>query len=376
MKRPRVLFLTTAYPTPDLPVAGVFVREHALAAAEHADVAVLHLDRREGATARLRVEPLPDEPLPAWRVSYPYRPLPLSVLAHYVAAGLGYRQTRFAPDLIHAHFFLAGVPAVLLGRLARVPVVVTEQWSIFLPSDPMPLTAPLRLSAGVAFGGAQLVLPPSEALRNGIEAAGLHPPMRVVPNVVDTGLFHPAPSAARPPRRLLAVGLLYDAKGYEFLLEAVSLLERDVELRIAGDGPLRAALQQQVDELGIGDRVTFLGLVDKPDVAELMRWADAFVLASRYDNNPSVLIEALASGLPVVATDVGGIPELVDPQSGLLARAQDAPDLARRIGELLDGYDRYDRAGIAARAERRFGRAAVGAALADVYRTVLEGARR
>src|SRR5205823_1406500 len=99
-------------------------------------------------------------------------------------------------------------------------------------------------------------------------------------------------------------------KGWEHLLEAVALLERerdDFRLEIVGDGPRRGEYEAIRRRLGLEDRVLFSGWKTKDEVASLMRAADVFVLASRYDSNPCALIEALASGLPVVATAVGGI---------------------------------------------------------------------
>ena len=110
-----VLFLTPSYPTEEDPVAGVFVREHALAAAAHANVTVLHLARGRATGVR----EVPGEPLPTWRVGYPSRPAAIGLLAS-AAAGLHRLPT---PDLVHAHFFLAGAPAALLSRK---PLVVSE----------------------------------------------------------------------------------------------------------------------------------------------------------------------------------------------------------------------------------------------------------
>lgn len=360
----RVLFVTTAYPSPESPVAGVFVREHARAAALHADVAVLHLDRSHTHRGLPRVRRVEDDELPTWRVTYPWRPTALSMPLHAVAAALGWRAVRrsgFRPDVVHAHFFLAGAPAVALAR--GVPVVITEQWSIFLPEDPMQLTPALRRIARYAYGRAARVLPASEALQRGIEAEGISGRFTVVPNVVDTTLFHPG--GARNGR-VLAVGLLYEAKGYEYLLEAVSLVD-GVELDVVGDGPLRAELEALAARLGIAGRVTFHGLLPKPEVARLMAQSELFVLTSRYDNNPCVVIEALASGLPVVATAVGGVPELVDAASGRLARARDPQSIAAELAAALDGIAGYDRTAIAAAASRRFGREAVGEQLAKIY---------
>jgi glycosyltransferase involved in cell wall biosynthesis len=371
----RVLFITTSYPTEAAPVAGVFVKEHARAAAEHAEVAVLHLDRSHDHRGLPRLSRVEREDFPTWRVAYPWSPMPASAVAHFAAAARGWRAVRrsgFDPDVIHAHFFLAGVPAVLLGRFTHTPVVVTEQWSVFLPDDPMELTRPLRASARFAYERADLVLPASDALRRGIESYGIHARFEVLPNVVDTSLFGEANGDTRNGR-LLAVGLLYEAKGYEYLLEAIELLRRegrDIELDIVGDGPERTAYTRLANELGLNGHVVFHGIVPKPEVARRMREASLFVLTSRYDNNPCVLIEAMASGLPVVATAVGGIPEVVDESSGILARPRDPRSIADGIAAALDRPGGWDHRQIANSAAMRFGRDEIGRRLAEIYERV------
>jgi glycosyltransferase involved in cell wall biosynthesis len=366
----RVLFVTTAYPTPESPVSGIFVREHALAASAHADVAVLHLERTpgvRGVTAPVKI----DGEIPVWRVRYRARPALLSAVLHLVAGIRGWRAVRrsgFDPDLVHAHIFLAGVPAALVAKASRKPLVVTEQWSIFLPEDPQPLTPLLRMSARIAYGAAKLVLPVSKALERGIEAAGLRGTFRVIPNVVDTSLFAPAEGPRNA--RLLAVGLLYEAKGYEYLFQAIALLAargRDVRLDVVGDGPLRAEYERLVADLGIAGRVVFHGLLPKTDVARRMAEAELLVLTSRYDNNPCVVTEAMASGLPVVATAVGGIPEMIDADNGRLARPRDPESIADEIASALDGIDAFDRVGIARTAAKRYGRERIAEDLAAAY---------
>jgi glycosyltransferase involved in cell wall biosynthesis len=356
----KVLVVTPSYPTASEPVAGVFVREHALAAAEHAEVSVLHLARGEPWGVR-RVE---GEPLPTWRSGFASRPAAFGLLA---AAARGLRS---APprDVVHAHFFLAAAPLLLLR--AR-PLVVTEHWSVFLPDDPASLSPPLRLAARFAFEHADAVLCVSEALRRALRADGIRRPIEVVPNPVDTETF--APSDGARDGRLLTVGLLNPAKGYEYLFHALALLVergRNVSLDVVGDGPERERYVRLAQEAGIEGRVRFHGALSKPEVARLMATSSLFVLASRYDNNPVAVIEALASGLPVVATAVGGVPELVDPEVGRLAQPRDPESLAAEIGIALDELDRYDRSHIASRAAERFGRTAVGASLASVYRSV------
>jgi glycosyltransferase involved in cell wall biosynthesis len=219
---------------------------------------------------------------------------------------------------------------------------------------------------------AQLVLPPSEAMRAALAAFAPGARLRIVPNVVDDGLFHPGSRGDAAERRLLTAGLLGEngAKGVDYLLEAIALLAQErngFRLDVVGDGVLRAEYEAQARRLGVDGLVEFHGFRPKPELAERMRASDLFVLASRFENNPCVVLEAMASGLPVVATRVGGLPELVDERSGLLAEPRDPESIARRIGEALDGLDAFDRDGIALRARERFGREAVGALLIRAY---------
>jgi glycosyltransferase involved in cell wall biosynthesis len=355
----RVLVLTTSYPTPEAPVAGIFVREHVEAARPHCDPTVVHLERSD-AVRRVEVERF-DE---GWRVRYPHRP---ATLWHLRAARRGLALVGDA-DLVHAHFFLAGLPAVLFQRR---PVVVSEHWSIFLPEDPARLSPAARLGAKLAFERAAVVLPVSAALGRAIAALAPRARLEVVPNAVDTGLFHPAPERPRGERlRLLTVGLIYEAKAHDVMLRGVAELRRrgvDADLDIVGDGPLRAAAEGLARELGLDDRVTFHGVLSKPEIAERMRAADLFVLSSRYENNPCAVIESLASGLPVVATSVGGVPELVDDTAGALVRPEDPAALADGVLRASQALDGYDRPVIARRAAERFGAPHVGGALAAAY---------
>ena len=171
----KVLFLTSSYPVPEHPWLGIFVREHARAVAPHAEVAVALLDRSDDVRG-IHVEDDADTEFTAVRVRYPARPAPLSYLSNVVAAALAYARLRrrgFEPDVIHAHFFLAGAPAVALGKLLGKPVVVTEQWSVFLPDDPMTLSPAMQRVARFTYEHADVVMPVSEALRFGSLNQGL-----------------------------------------------------------------------------------------------------------------------------------------------------------------------------------------------------------
>lgn len=377
----KVLFLTSSYPVPEHPWLGIFVREHARAVAPHADVAVALLDRSEEARA-IRIEDADDE-FRAVRARYPTRPAPVSYLANVLAAALAYRRLRrtgFDPDLIHAHFFLAGAPAVLLGRMLRKPVVVTEQWSVFLSDDPMTLSPAMQRVARYTYEHADTVMPVSEALRDGIKAIGTQADFRVVPNVVDTALFHPNGTDGKLAGvgRLIGVGGLYDAKGWEDLIEALALVasHREVRLDLVGDGVLRSKLEAQVARLGMNEIVTFHGWRPKEEVAERLRASDLFVITSHYDSNPCAVIEALASGVPVVATAVGGIPEMVTDGMGVLAEPGRPASIAAAIDAAIDADRGWDHQAIASAARDRYGAERIGSDFAAIYAEAIERRRR
>jgi glycogen synthase len=158
----------------------------------------------------------------------------------------------------------------------------------------------------------------------------------VVPNGVDLQLFHPAqPSAETANGRIkcLAVARLVERKGLDTLIRAIAQLEPGrFELAIVGDGPDRTALRELAVSLGVAQKVQFLGSLHRAEVAQRYREADLFTLPSTAESFGNVFAEALASGLPVVATRVGGIPDLVEHgTNGLLVPPGDPVALAQAI---------------------------------------------
>lgn len=382
-ERLRVLFVTSWYPTRDNPVAGVFVREHAKAVQLYDDVVLVHL---AGARRDLRTwwhleeeldKNLTDD-IPTYRLWYRRSPVPKTSLLVAAGAMLGavraLQSKGFCPDIVHANVYNSAVVALLAAKHWHVPLVLTEHWTGF-PRRLLKL--PDVLMARVAFRAASVAIPVSRDLEMAIRQYGIGGRFRVIPNVVDVGLFRPGDGlvADRPVRHLLFVGLLDPShkKGIPVLLQALSELRskrRDWHLDIVGDGPARQDYEQMAVRLGIGDKVTFHGLQPKVEVARFMREADLFVLPSLWENLPCVLVEAMASGLPIVSTTAGGIPEIVDEESAILVPPGDAVALARALDQMLSSLNSYDRQAIARKA-RRFSPEVVGAAIDAVYREVL-----
>lgn len=204
-----------------------------------------------------------------------------------------------------------------------------------------------------AYRCAQAVVANSPAARAQLEREGVPPArIRVIANGVTAAAFAPARDA-RPLRTLVTVANLRAEKAHEVLLQAVSLLapaRPGLRLLVAGGGPRRAELEDLAGTLGIADRVDFLGHVE--DVPSLLASADAFVLTSRSEAFPNAAIEAMAAGLPVVASATGGLLDLIDHgRTGLLVAVGDASGFADAIEELAADPSRAAGIGAAARHE-------------------------
>jgi len=287
-----------------------------------------------------------------------------------------------APDLIHAHWaYPEGRAALEFGSKRRIPVIITAHgsdvrvWPHLKPRWREPTATALR--------GADAVIAVSQDLRERVLEFGAAPgKVHVITNGVDCSRF--TPSTTSPERsdtgawRVLFVGRFVREKGIGVLLDAVAKLIRRgqrIHLTLIGGNPhARDArpFQARAESLGIGDHVRFLDEVRWETLPEHLRAADVFVLPSYSEGMPLVLLEAMACGLPLVATRCGGPEELIDDQVGLLVDAGDVDGLSDALARMLADYGRYDRGQIRRRAVERYDHARIGARVAAVYRSVLE----
>lgn len=380
----KVLFITNWYPTRDFSYGGVFVREHAKAVtATGNEVVVLHAARASRECRGLwemekELDPELSEGIPAYHVHH--RAMRLRGMSYplYLWSVLkAFRRLRaegFEPDVIHAHVYDAGVPAVMIGKRNGIPVVITEQFTGF-PRRTLNRAAVRK--ARYAYRNADRALPVSKHLQRAIEAYGIEAKFEIVPNVADTTMFFTAKRTLKKndEKRMIFVGNLEPSqhKGYPTLLEALTLLGKrrsDWRLDVIGEGPERLEYQRRTEAAGLSGLVVFHGTKPKREISEMMRGSDLFVLPSRFDNLPCVVVEALASGLPVVSTTVGGIPEMVRDGAGILVPPDDPSALADALDSVLSNLNSYDRDAIAADARSRYSLEAVGAQLQGIYDSV------
>ena len=238
-------------------------------------------------------------------------------------------------DLIDAHYFYPdGVAAAFLGMKLGKPFVITARGSDInlIPQYRIPRKMILR-AAEQASG----IIAVSSALKDALCSLGLDPEkITVLRNGVDADFFRPM---ARESRKtgpiLLSVGNLVDSKGHDLALKALQLLE-SMRLSIIGEGPERKSLEDLASQLGVMERVTFFGNLSQEELVRHYSAADALILASSREGWPNVLLEAMACGTPVVATDVGGTREAVcSPEAGLLVDERTPEAIARAVLNLF-----------------------------------------
>jgi L-malate glycosyltransferase len=370
---PNIAVIPAWYPTQGRPLDGIFVRDHTRAAARDSYVAVLvNEEYAPPPRALFSVEDSVEDGLRTFRIRHSRVPQ-LGTAGYLLGILTALRRLRREGrpvDLLHAHVHRAAWTAMIVGAVTRLPFVVSEHSSEFASSG---IARGALRRARISFPRAKLVCPVSEYLRAQIEAHGIHASLRVVPNPVDTDLFALRPPGARTgPTRMIAVASLQPAKGIPQLLESLrGIAHRDFLLDVVGDGPARAEYEQLARQAGLAERIVFHGFQPKPVVASLMQSADFFVLPSLGETFSVVVVEAMACGLPVLATRVGGVPELVDDRAGMLVEPGSAEALRAGIDHMLDHHGDYRRELIRESAASGYSLGAVGDAWTAVYRAVL-----
>jgi L-malate glycosyltransferase len=375
----RVLITPEWYPWPDRPHYAPFCREQARAVALMHDVAVLTWRADPELERRMTLEVAEDEGLQTFRVRFAPSRVPKLGFAHKIAGCLAalvrLRRRGWVPDVIHAHEYPAGITAASLAAVTRAPTVLSEHFSGLALGT---LSDRERRRAKHAFDRAGVVCPVSEDLATYVRALSPDAHVRPIPNVVDTDVFRPANQGHRGQPRLIAVGSLVEIKAHNVLIEAIARLRdrgRTVSLAIVGEGPLRSELECLARRLGIGDLIAFHGALPKPEVAAALRRADVFVLPSHWETLSCALLEALSCGLPVVATRVGGVPEVVDEEAGRLVAAGSPEALADGLDDVIRNVGNYDRERLRASVVPRFGYEAVGRRWTDVYASLARDGR-
>jgi len=380
-----ILFITSWFPSKKHPSLGNFVLRHAQAAAKSNKVVVLYATALDDID-RSSLEETTSDGVEVWTYFYPTINRG-GKLKSLVKAGLymrAWRQlisqyiySRGKPDLVHLNvMFPAGRIVRDLKTRYKIPYVVSEHWTGYLPEDgrfkKLPLMA-RRMIRNTA-REANRILPVSEDLEAALISEGIGRRYQRLANVIDTNKFSLPLERKDEHLKLLHISNLHgEQKNIRGLFSALSKLkeQRSFELTVVGEEGAEKA-KELAEEFGLAEQCVFLQKLTQDEVIAEMQKHQVLLLFSRFENMPCVLIEAAATGMKIVSTDVGGISEFFnrEEKNAILVQSEDEEALVESLLQ-LDKFEWKTEMELHTWAEENFSLEKIGEQLDSIYEEVL-----
>lgn len=385
---PHILFLVSWYPHRNAPALGNFIREHARAAAVNNTVSVVYAVSEEGieeGTNELTENH--EGNLHEYIVYFGKTRSMLPVVAqlkkqnaYRTAIERGIAQAEKAngiPSLLHVHvIWPAAIAAMPYLKHRKIPLLITEHWSGYLPEDGNYSGKVMKHFTKQLTDSARHITVVSDRMKKAMLSHGLKNDYSILPNTVDAELFFPTHARREGKQlRLLHVSMLVDReKNISGMLRVMKKLEArpELSLEIVGDGPEKEKHEANASELGLLNKnVFFSGYKNTHGVADTMRNSDLLLMFSHFEGMPVTIIEAQCCGLPVIASAVGAIPEMVPAEAGILVSPGDEAALEKAILGYADRQQSFSAAAIREKAVNRYSKAAVAKELDRLYASIL-----
>ncbi len=287
--------------------------------------------------------------------------------------GLGMLARKgFMPDLVHCNIMNpSGLIAKLFKKKNCIPFVITEHWTGYLPSDGRYSNSKiLKLSLPKIAKRAEIILPVSNDLSQALQQHNLGNKFKVIKNVVNTEKFFIQDSVKD---RFLVVADLEDSqkniKGIIEAFQAFHTINPNIKLSIAGGGVDEMSLKQLVLDIGLENTIQFHGRINAEELNNLLSKSYASVLFSNYENLPCVIVESFAAGVPFIATKVGGIPEIINEERGILIDSKNKEQLVGAFQKAIS--TNWDQSKIREYAIANFSYAKIAEEFNQVYKEIL-----
>ncbi len=321
MIKKKILFISSWYPNRLESTNGNFVQRHAEAVAKIHEVEILHAigDSEQKLTYTFDENII--NKIRTLVVYYKNTNNPiLNFYRRMRAYKMGFKKMN-RPDLVHANVLQYSMLfAVYLKKKYKLPFVVSEHWSGLLKINRNKISRFQLMMARYIANRADMMMPVSKMLENELRDSQIGKHFSVVGNVVDTEIFKPIINTKGEKFIFLHVSNLVPLKNADLILATAIRLRQEFqnfELHIGGDGDI-AKLKKMVEENRASDYIKVFGEQSLSQVAGRMQMSNCFVLFSEYENLPCVLLESISCGVPVISTNVGGVPEIVNENVGIL----------------------------------------------------------
>ena len=271
-------------------------------------------------------------------------------------------------DIIYAHYLFISYYAVMCFANFHAPIIAMEHWSAL---NQKPIDLEVERKARYTYPRLTKILAVSEPLKKRIEETFEVTPM-VVHNMVGNE-FRYTDSIPYSPFTFISVGSLLPIKNHKLLISALASIpipRNEWQLIIIGNGKEKNNLQAQINENGLQNNIHLLGAKSKQEIAELLNRSHVFALPSISENFSVAVLEALACGLPVVASICGGIKECIDEKNGLLFKVNNLEELSQCLKCMFDHYGEYNRKAIADNCIARFSSEVIAKQLTKIFEEV------
>ena len=368
--RKHIIFIARWYPHRYDPMFGLFVQRHAEAASLYNDISVVYVhpdDKND----------IVDETINNVRTIRVYykksKSKIISLFRFFKANRLAIKRLP-KPDIIHVHILTRlGIIALWHKIVHGTPYIITEHWSRYLSGNDFNGFLRKKLTKTVV-KHASTVTTVTEILAEAMQEHGLrNKKYLIVPNVVDVNMFMPIEHHNEVPK-IVHISCFEDkSKNISGLLESLRILKNQnvsFQAVLIGDGMDYEAMKQKANALQLNDIVTFTGMLQGHTLTDTLASCDFMVLSSNYETQGVVLLEAFACGLPVVSTNVGGIPEIVNESNGILVTPHDPEQLAGALLRMLSTYHDYNPNSLRECIIKKFSNEAVGKLLDDIYKSL------
>jgi glycosyltransferase involved in cell wall biosynthesis len=368
----KILFLTPWYPDEKRPNHGIFVRAQAVAISSQHEVVVISskVNYDKFGLGAYELTESSFENVKEYRLVI-NRSLPIYNQINYFFISVRVAVTiarRFNPEVIHGNIgYPGGFWSWLVSKRIKRPFIITEHTFIYNNFRTL-LHKKLTL---FSLGKAAAIITVSKKAAMEIKRY-VNREARIIPNIVEVGVY----SITQYPAVPVAIGFLgglsspKHVKGLDRLMEALSKIKKEYVLHIGGTGVMMDQYQMLANRLGISARCKFLGFVPVNAVPVFMNQLHFFVNTSRFESFGIAIVEALASGLPVVCFHNGGPSDFVNQSNGVLVENQHPEKLKEAIEWMLENYQTYDRERIRASVSERFSREAFVSRMNLIYQEV------
>lgn len=280
-----------------------------------------------------------------------------------------YEQERGVPDVIHAHIIRFAAPAIYLKTELNLPFVITEHWSVmYAPKTPKRIK-----NQTYVYQYADQVICVSDALAKSLKEK-CNIDSLVINNMVSDQFFKKCKIGHHDDKiRFIGVGALRKNKRFDVLVEAFAFAHfpDNISLDIVGEGEERSLIESKIHQYHLDKQVRLLGVKTPEEVNDLLCHSDCFVLSSRLETFAIVLIEAMAKGLPVIATRSGGPETFIRKEDGILVEKENVEELANAMKYMAEHYQEYDAENIRQHCYANYSQDVIADKIIDVYKRVI-----